>query len=302
MRGTVRRRSDSGSWAVFYDAPRGEDGRRRKVSRSGFKTEREAQKWLNAELARIDRGEYVERSHDTLGAYLTRWLDSKKPDVKTTTWTGYEVMVTKHLIPRLGHVRLQDLKPLQIDSVYSAMLKDGHRQREGRGLSPRTVRQAHIILRQALADAEKKGLVVRNVADAASPPKARASELASRKMRNWWTAEQVGQFMAAVKGDRLEAAWVTLAQTGLRRGELLGLRWQDVDLDVGKLRVEQALVAPRYQMQMSDPKSENGKRVIGIGPVTVAALRAHRERQQLEASWFGEGWGRSPAGGRSVVH
>src|SRR6266508_3818536 len=172
---------------------------------------------------------------------------------------------------RLGHVRLQDLRPLDIEELYAALLVDGHRQ--GGGLSPKTVRNVHIALRRSLADAERFGLVHRNVAALVKAP------TVQRKEFQTWTADEVRTFLASVEGDCLAAAWRLLASTGMRRGEVLGLRWWCVDLDTGRVQVNQSLTLVREELVWAPPKTPRSRRTISIDSATVSALRDHRRRQ-----------------------
>jgi integrase len=152
----------------------------------------------------------------------------------------------------------------------------GRDQRRGAGLSARTVRYTGLVLTRALDDAVKAGLIPRNPAAVVSRPRAR-----DREMRTW-TAGQARTFLAHVESDRLRGLWVLFLTTGLRRGEALGLRWTDIDLERGQLAVRRALVAVGYQVRWSEPKTERGRRVVALDPGTVEHLRAHRVAQLEE--------------------
>jgi integrase len=279
---TVFRRGDKWRSQVTWRDERNE----RQRANGTFSTQREALAWEAAKKTEIAKGEFVAKTSDTVGGWSDIWYDLKAPELKPSTRLAYRLVKDRKIKPVLGDVLLQKLTPLQIDQMYAAMLT--------KGLSRSTVRNVHKVLRQMLAEAMRKGLVTRNAADAATPPKARATELEGRKKAQTWTGDQLGTFIESIRGDRLEAAYTVLVHTGLRRGELLGLRHGDIDLDGGTLAVVQTLVAPGYEMMLTDPKTEGSKRTIGIGPATVAALRAHKERQQMEASWFGKAWGEHP--------
>jgi integrase len=185
------------------------------------------------------------------------------------------------------------LTAVDLDAMYAKWLREGHRQKEG-GLSPRTVRYGHTIVRKALADAVKKRILTHNVADAADPPSTGATERISRRKQRTWKASQVRVFLAATTEHRLAAAFRLALSTGMRRGEICGLRWQDIDLDGGWLRVEQSLIAPMYVMEISEPKTEQSRRKISLDSQTVQALRTVRVRQVRERLRFGDGWGADP--------
>lgn len=161
---------------------------------------------------------------------------------------------------------------------------------DGTGLAPKSVRSVHTMLRKALQDAVERGHVLRNVADLSNPPTQRQarSRAAQRKV---WTGEQMRAFLAHVTDDRLYAAWLLFATTGMRRGEVAGLRWVDVDLEAARLQVAQTVtVAGNVLVWAEDARTEAGARTIALDPVTTAALRAHRARQREERMLMGPGW------------
>jgi integrase len=150
----------------------------------------------------------------------------------------------------------------------------------GRPLSSKTVRYVHTMLRRALRDAVADGQVVRNVAAQARPPRPRRVEM------HTWTAAEVGTFLASVREDRLYAAWLLLATLGLRRGELLGLRWLDVDLTSGRIAIRQTLVMVDGKPAMAEPKTAKGRRSLTLAPQVLEAVRSHRAHQAAERlSW-----------------
>lgn len=291
MRGHIRKRGDS--WTVYYDRPRDPiTGKRRKTSKGGFRTRKDAERWLNETIQKLDKCSYVETSDLTLGAYLSEWLAAAKRDLRPSSIPFYEIIVEKYLVPRLGGVPLQKLRPQHLTALYTELLESGRIQREG-GLSASTVRRVHTIARKALADAIGDGLLETNPAATAKPPKAKTAEEAARKKRRFLSADEVRAFLEAIRGHRLRAALHLAATTGMRRGEVLGLRWRDVDLDGGRLTVQQTLVAPRYVLTFSEPKTSFGRRSIDLDTETVAVLREHRKRQVEERLAFGPGYAES---------
>lgn len=153
-----------------------------------------------------------------------------------------------------------------------------------RGLSAKTVRNIHGTLHKALDDAVRWGRLTRNAATHADPPKGTSPEM------RIWTAEQLRAFLGHVRADRLVAAWHLLTTTGMRRGELLGLRWLDVDLEEGFLAVRQTRVSVDYEVAVGTPKTERGNRTVALDPATVAVLREHRSRQLEERLAWGPAW------------
>jgi integrase len=275
-RGHVTQRGDSGSWAVFYERPRSADGKRRQTSKSGFATKREAEEFLTAKLREIDAGEHLEPSAATVEQFLTgEWLPSLTTrGLKLTTIDSYRMIVRTRIVPQIGQARLQKLSAAQIDVMYGALLK--------RGLSARSVRLTHTTLRKALKDGVRWGLLTRNPTDQAEPPAAKLAKADARRARNTWTGDQLRRFLDSTAGDRDAAAWVLLATTGMRRGELLGLRWQDIDLDGKRARIEQTLVRVGRRTEVQTPKTEGSARTVPLVPQAVEALRAHRARQAQE--------------------
>jgi integrase len=156
--------------------------------------------------------------------------------------------------------------------------------------APSTVRSIHRVLSAALNAAVEEQLLATNPAAKAKPPKAKVVDAEARKARRFLDADQVRTFLLSVRGHRLRAAFHLAATTGMRRGELLGLGWANVDLDGGRLVVAQTLLAPRYELTFSEPKTKHGKRSIDLDGETVAVLRAHRRRQAEERLAFGPGY------------
>ena len=187
---------------------------------------------------------------------------------------------------RLGKVPLQALTPLQIEKFYAELLRDGARL--GKPLSAKTVRNSHVVLRKALADAERLGLVYRNAAASARPPTAARKEFAT------WSSDDLRDFFAGIRDDRIFPALLVLATTGMRRGEVLGLRWSDVDLDAGQLAIVQTLTTINGVPTFGATKSSGSRRVVYIDPQTVSVLREHRKRQREEQLIAGPAWTATP--------
>jgi integrase len=283
--GHIRKRGQS--WTAYYfvsDA----SAERRQRSKGGFRTKSEAQAYLTSTLAGLHAGTYTEPSRLTVGAYLTdRWLPAIRASIRPSTWSNYRRNIDNHIVPELGEVLLQKLTADQLDRFYADKLAGGRTDGRNGGLAPKTVRGLHTLLHKALRDAERKHLVSRNVADAADPPRLR--QAGSVEMRTW-TAAELRSFIDGVADHRLAAAWFLAATTGMRRGEVLGLRWQDVDLEHGRLAVRQTVLSIAYELVMGTPKTARGRRSIALDQRTVGALRSHRQRQDAEKVTIGAGY------------
>jgi integrase len=277
MKGHTRRRGKG--WAYVVDlGPDPATGKRRQEWKGGFASEKAADQALRERLGQVDRGEGVNRTTQTLAQYLLdEWLPSSRSKVRPSTWASYEDALKGRVIPRIGAVKLTALTPRHVSELYDALLVNGGRDpRRSPGLSARTVRYTGRVLSRTLDDAVKLGLLARNPASAVSKPRPRDVEMTA------WTAAEARHFLAHVDSDRLRALWVLYLTGGLRRGEALGLRWADIDLDAGKLAVRRTLVAVGYSVQWSEPKTERSRRVVALDPGTVAELRAHRIAQLEE--------------------
>lgn len=251
-------------------------GRRKRKWHAGFKTKREAEQALAKIVTQLDAGSYVEPSKTSLGEYLlSEWLPATRATIRPSTWESYRQKVEVHIVPGLGNVQLAALTPGRVNAFYARLSENG--RVDGQGLSARSVRYVHAVLRKALADAVRWGRVARNVAALADPPR----EQRRTQIQTWSTAE-LRAFLDQVTSDRLQAMWRPLASTGMRRGEVLGLRWEDVDFELATLAVRRAWVEVNGRAAWSDPKTARGRRVVALDPLTLADLRAHRAQQAEE--------------------
>jgi integrase len=281
VRGSIIKRGTT--YSVVLDLGRGPDGRRVRRWHSGYRTKKDAERARTELLARVDQGSYVEPSRLTVAAFVQQqWLPGLAGQVRPTTLHAYRTNLERYLLPRIGATLLQRLTPAHLNGLYAALLAAGGR--DGAPLSARTVQSVAMTVRKAIGDAARWGLVHRNVAALASPPRPRHADMRT------WTAEELRRFLEHVEGDRLYAAWLLAASTGMRRGELLGLRWVDVDLDLARVAVRQTLVLAGRQVVVSEPKTSRGRRSIALDPRTVAALRTWRAAQAAERLQWGGAW------------
>lgn len=236
------------------------DGPKRKAFYG--KTRSEVAGKMNQALADYN-GVVLESEEVTLEQYLKRWLESAvKPSVKLSTYESYEYIVRRHLVPTLGGKKLRKLTSSEVEVLY--------RQKLESGLSRRTVQLIHTTLHRALEQAVKRRLLAHNVTKAVDAPKPDKAD------KKYLTPEQVKVFLEAAKGEELEALFVLAVTAGLREGELLGLRWQDVDLSTGTLQVRQQLTRTRGAMSFTKPKNGRGRNV-KLMDVAIQALLKHRE-------------------------
>jgi integrase len=284
MRGSTRKRGNT--WTALWDiSPDPKTGARRQTSKGGFPTRKAAEAHITTVVGQVNTGTYVPPAKMTLAVYLEQWLDVQRTRLRPATWESYSAVLNGRVVPELGSLALQQVTTAHVDALYAKLLREGRSDGKG-GLSARSVRYTHTILRRAFKDAARKQLVSRDPTDAADPPSATAAK--AKTMRTW-SAEELGRFLGAVADDRLFAAWRIAATTGMRRGEVLGLRWRDVDLDAARASVAQTKIEGKGAPRDSTPKGGRG-RSIALDAGTVAALRDHRKAQVAERMMLGPGW------------
>jgi integrase len=286
-------------WAFVVDAGRDADGKRLRVSRSGFAREREADREMRSELAKIDGGTHVERSRVTVADYLRgEWLPATAPPrVGYGTHLKRTGHVETYIVPRIGGVPLQELNAAHVNRLYAELLTGG--KVDGSPLAASTTHDVHRTLRRALADAVRWGLTEHNATDRADPPPVRAVEAERRRAMRVWTADELGRFLAATEGHRLHRLYEVASSTGLRRGELCGLCWRAVELDrtddkgqpapILTVRHRVALGPDGYQHEDAT-KSDHSARVVDLDARTVSLLRAHRVAQAEARLLAGPAW------------
>jgi integrase len=285
VEGHFRKRGER--WYFWVELERGPDGNRRQFSKGGFRTRKEAEKAFAETRDQIRQGSFVAPANTTVESFLVaEWLPAIRASVRPGTHDLYAKMVGAYIVPTLGPRRLADVTPGQLNALYAALLLNGRRQPGTRpaGLSPKTVRHVHTLLHKAFSDAVRWGHLGRSPADRAEPPRPRTPEM------KVWDLTQLRRFLTQVESDRLSPVWLLMATTGMRRGELVGLRWADVDLDGGRVSIVQTHVLVNRQVIVSEPKTLKGRRSIALDATTVGALRQFRRRQLEERLRYGELW------------
>jgi integrase len=241
------------------------------------KTRKDAGEALTRMLTERDTGTApTTAGKQTVEAYLTRWLARIKPKVRPTTHRHYTWMVNDHIVPELGGIRLQRLSSDDVDRAMANRL--------AAGLSPRSVHHMRAVLRTALTRALRDRLVAHNVAKETDPPKVERAHVKSL------TPEEARTFLEGIGADRLEALYRVALAVGLRSGEALGLRWEDIDLDARRLHVTYALQRVDGRLVMVEPKTERSRRTVPLPEVVVDALRRHRRRQLQDRLLAGARW------------
>jgi len=280
LRGSIRKRD--GCWVFVLDL--GTDhatGARRQLYRRGFKTKGQAERALSEALSEIHRGKFVRPTNGALSDYLIGWLESRRADLRPTTLYGYEKIVTKRIVPTIGHVKLSELDAVTLEAWYTQLLTIGGSN--GGRLSAKTVANIAGVLSAALSDAVRLKLLRHNPTADARLPRREAREMTA------WTEGEASSFLDSVRGERLYPLWRLVLATGLRRGELCGLRWSDVDLESGRLEVAITRVVAE-EVVIGSPKTKAGARLVALDAGTVAALAAWRQRQAEERLAAGPAW------------
>jgi integrase len=284
MKGHLRKRGDR-SWAIVLELDRDpETGKRRQKWHSVSGTKRDAERELSRILNDRQSGAYSEPSKLTVAEYLERWLESVEGSVAGSAFHRYREIVRRHLVPAFGRVPLAALQPLVIDRYYSKALKSGRLTRKGGGLSAQTVVHHHRVLRTAPTQAVRWRLLVYNPADAVQPPRPKKTDM--RVLSSSETAVLLG----ACKNTPLYMPVLLGVSCGLRRGEILALKWTDVDFDSGKLTIQRSLEqTPEHGLNFKPPKN-NRTRTVDAPKILLTALRAHKADQESAAELLGDGY------------
>lgn len=268
--GTVYRRKSDGQWCAAFG------GRKNRRVLYG-RTKREvAAKLLAVQLEMRQKHLRTDRV-PTVAEYLEYWLhQSVKPRLRPLTFAGYAVNVRKHLVPILGKIRLDRLTPQDVQEMMNRRLSDG--------FSAKSVAYMHQVLRTALELARRWEVIDRNVASLVDPPRRVRPKIKPL------TPDQAQRFLSRVRGHRLEALFSVALAMGLRQGEALGLRWEDVDTTQGVLWVRNQLQRIEGRLTLVEPKTERSRRTLVVPPTIIQNLRDHERRQVAEKLWAGSKW------------
>jgi integrase len=275
MRGSIIKRGKSSYTIVLNLGTDPHTGKRKQQWVSVKGTKKEAEKKLAELLYQLDTGTFMRPSKTTLAEYLEKWLaDYAKPNLSPRGFERYAGIIRKHLIPDMGSITLTQLRPEHLQKHYTARLNSG--------LSARTVRYHHAVIHKALQTAVKWGLVSRNVADGVDMPRIRRTEMQT------WDEDDVNRFLEAAKDNPYYALFYTALYTGMRRSELLGLKWSDVDFILSQVYINRSLHHLKDGSYVfTQPKSAKSRRSIALPPSAILVLKKHRETQKLERTLLG---------------
>ena len=256
--GSIVHRAD-GRWTAYVTL---DDGRRKYFY---AKTRAEVARKLAGGIHSHDNHLPIPSDELTVASYLSEWIEGTRSHLKPATWMSYESIVRVHLIPALGRYRITRLRPQDVSQFITAKLEEG--------LSPRRVEYLRAVLRKALNDAVRWDLVLRNVAALSTPPRVEHKEV------HPFTPDEARQFLESVRGADLEPLYVLAICTGLRQGELLALRWSDVDLAAGRVHVRRSLQRAKGAPMFSSPKTERSRRSVPLPGRATVALQELAQRQ-----------------------
>jgi len=275
MRGHITKRGKNSYTIVLSLGNDPATGKRKQHWESVKGTKKEAEKRLSELLTQLDTGAFVKPGKITLGEFSQQWLrDYVWPNLSPATARGYEFIVKSHLAPALGNIVLNQLRPEAIQHYIS--------EKQKANLSAQTVRHHYMTLHGILQSAVKWGLLSRNPGDAVTPPRVHRPEL------NIWNEDDIHTFLDAAKDSPHYTLFFTALYTGMRRNELLGLRWGDIDFMLGQIQVSRSLQCLRSgEIDFRPPKTASGRRTIALSASAILALKEHRERQKLERTMLG---------------
>ena len=269
MRGYIRKRGKD-SWQIIFDLARGVDGKRRQARHTVRGTKRDAEARLRELITSLDKGDYVPPCKETVSWFLQRWLDSYvATNTSLRTQEGYRERVRRYLIPALGPLAMTALRPEHVQALYADML--------GRGLSARTVLGSHRVLRAALSHAVRWRLVARNITDVVDPPRPRPKEMVAL------SSEGVVRLLATARESPYRDVFLVALYTGLRRSEALALRWSEVDLDKGSIRVVAGLHRlPGMGLVLLPTKTARSRRQVAVTHEVIDVLRQIKGYQLVQ--------------------
>lgn len=263
MRGHITKKGSK--WYIVVDVGYDENGKRKQKWFSGYRTKKEAEKALAEIISKVENNTFIMPEKMTLKEFLEYWLENyARPNLSPTTVYGYESIITKHIVPFLGRIQLQKLRPINIQQYYNKKKDE---------LSGKTLVQHHRVLRKALDYAYKLQMIPNNPADAVESPKAQKYKARVLNL------DEIKELLKALKDTELEVPINVALALGLRRGELLGLMWEDIDLEEGTIQIKRNLVRAGTKLVIKEPKSETSIRTLKLSPTILNMLKKHKKRQ-----------------------
>jgi integrase len=275
MPGQIIKRSDK-TWLVRIFTGRDASGKRLYFNKTIRGTKKDAQKWLNSALRDKDLGVFVEPAMLPLADYLNKWLETAaRPRVRERTFDGYEWLLRRYVVPKLGARRLADVQALDVQTLYNDLLNTG--------ISAKTIRNLHQVFSSALTQAVKWKMLVHNPCTLVDLPRRERKEMQSL------SAAEVTRFLEVARGDKWFVAFLVAIETGARPEEYLGLRWSDIDFEKQIVTVRRALVWRKGGgFIFTEPKTARSRRSIPLSAFAVDGLRKHKRKQAEERLMLGE--------------
>lgn len=288
MRGSVVKKNDR--YYVVIEDKHPATGKRIRRWHSGFRTKREAQAACNELVVAAQRGEYLAPSKQTVADFADEWLATIKATIRPSTLDKYRRDIRVNVVPYIGAVPLTKLDGPMLNRLWITLGETGKGPRkphgERSGLSHKSIENVAMVMHRLLRDAVRWGRLTRNPADMADPPK----RSAERKELKVWSSTTLRRFLEATENDELFPLWFFLATTGVRRGEALGLRWNDVDFETRRAKVIQTVTAIGWEIHYGQPKTNAGRRGLALDPATIDVLKAHRKRMLEQRLLVGAGF------------
>ncbi|BAR82929.1 DNA integration/recombination/invertion protein [Bacillus thuringiensis serovar tolworthi] len=272
MKGHIRKRGTK--WCIVVDIGTDpETGKRRQKWFSGYKTKKEAEKDVAKKITELHEGTFIQPSKVTVNTFLAEWIEAKKINVKKSTYDEYRGIIKNHLIPHLGEIKLEKLNGMHIQKFYNKLNET---------LSANTINLVHTILSTSLNQAVKFKLIPFNPAKMVESPRKEKTSF------HVWDEDEVKHFIKASQKSRYHIAYLLAITTGMRMGEILGLRWQDVDLKNKTISINQTL--SHDCKLILDTKTKQSKRLLPIDDGTTAALQKHKLRVKQEKLKAGQAY------------
>jgi len=265
--GSVNKDKNTAKWSYIIEMGRGINGKRKQKRKRGFRTKKDAQKAMTKILHELNKGTYIEPKKITMESFLSEWLKNKQLTIRQSTYRKYYWIVNKHLIPHIGNVLLPDLTPTHVQQLYYKLSKE-------KKLSNENVKSVHKLLSQSLRQGVKFDYIPRNVTEFIELPKVEKKEV------NVWNLDQVRHFLNIAKTNRYHIVYQIALNTGMRQGEILGLRWRDIEFDRKTLNVRQTLSHTGELVNAT--KTAASSRTIALPDQLVAELKKHKITQAEE--------------------
>jgi integrase len=277
MRGSIQQRS-KGSWRIRYDGPLAESRKRLQVTETVRGTRKDAERVLRERLQTVEKGGYIPNQSETVAEFMQRWLETyARSNTTLRTQQGYCGYVKRYIDPAIGNILIQSLTANHVQKLYSDLLE--------KGLSATTVVQLHRIFKEALSHAVRWGILARNVAEGTTPPRSQ------RKPMQMWDVPTIQRFIEASQESRYRGLYQFAILTGMRRSEMTGLRWDNVDLANAKVSVVETLQRITGRgLIVGQPKTARSRRSIALSPEAVKLMKSIRDYQLSQQLLMGDEW------------